>query len=388
MPLALEGIKVIEMGIFGPGTITAQWLGDLGAQVIMVEAPAGPQSAGWREGGAARAENARNKHSIVLNLKSADAQAVLHKLVKASDVFIEANRPGVSKRLGFDYEKLSSLNPRLIYCSVTGYGQNGPYKMMPGHGNAWEGTGGWHGMQGQGLGNMGGEYTGKPWLNPFNLADIKGALNAMVAITTALYVRDRIGTGQYIDQALVDGVIAVRSKGAPTSGVSAIERDPRPSWNVYECKDGKYIATAAGEEFQWGNLCKGLGVPELAKEMNPQGQRANEITKTFERIFKTRTRDEWFVQLNKLDTEAAKCNTIDEAAEDPQVKLRGMHVEVLGEDGHREIQYGTPFKLLKTPARKTHRRAPHHGEHTDQILAEAGYTKADSDKLRRAGAVS
>jgi len=388
MPLALEGVKVIEMGIFGPGTITSQWLGDLGAQVDMVEAPTGPQSAAWREGGSARAENARNKRSVVLNLKSEEARKVLHQMAKSADVFIEANRPGVAKRLGFDYETLSAINPRLIYCSITGYGQEGPYKMMPGHGNAWEGTGGWHGMEGQGLGNMGGDYTGKPWLNPFNLADIKGALNAMVAIVTALYARDRTGTGQYIDQALVDGVIAVRKKGVPASGISAIQRDPRPSWNVYECKDGKYIATAAAEEFQWGNLCKGLGVPELAKEVNPQGSRANEITKTFERIFKTRTRDEWFEHLNKLDTEVTKCNTIDEAAEDPQVKLRGMHVEVLGEDGHREIQYGTPFKLRKTTARETHRRAPKFGEHTDAVLLELGYTKADLARLRRAGDIS
>ena len=193
MPLALEGIRVIEMGIFGPGNITSQWLGDLGAQVDMVEAPGGANNASWREGGSAREENGRNKRSIVLNLKSGEAQAVLHKMVSTVDVFIEANRPGISKRLGFDYPTLSAINPRLVYCSVTGYGQDGPYKMMPGHGNAWEGTGGWHMMQGQGLGNMGGDYTGKPWLNPFNLADIKGALNAMVAITTALYARERIG---------------------------------------------------------------------------------------------------------------------------------------------------------------------------------------------------
>lgn len=388
MPLALEGVKVIEMGIFGPGTITAQWLGDLGAQVDMVEQPGGPKSAGWQEGGAAREENGRNKRSIVLNLKSPDAQKVLQRMASTADVLIEANRPGVSKRLGFDYQTISAINPRLIYCSVTGYGQTGPYKMMPGHGNAWEGSGGWHMTQGQGLGNMGGDYAGKPWLNPFNLADIKGALNAMVAITTALYARERTGQGQYLDQALVDGVITVRKKGAAATSQSMIERDPRPSWNVYECKDGKYIATAAGEEFQWTNLCKGLGVPELARENGATGQRAREITQTFERIFMTRTRNEWFEHLNKLDTEATKANTLDEAAVDPQIKLRGMHVEVVGEDGYRDIQYGTPFKLTGTPPRTTHRRAPRLGQHTDEILRERGYTKADIARLHAAEAVA
>ncbi len=387
MVTALEGLKVIEMGTYGPAAYTSGWLGDMGADVVMVEAPNSKVlPVYWREGGATRAVHSRNKRSLVLNLRMEEAQAVLHKLAKESDVLIEANRPGVAKRLGFDYATLEAINPRLIVCSSTGYGQEGPYKMLPGHGLVWEATGGWLLMHGQGYGNMGGDYTGRPWVNYFNLPDMKGSSNVLAAILMALYAREKTGLGQYLDMALFDGVIAVREPQTPSKGDGTFDT-ARPSWNVYQCKDGKYIATAAGEELQWANLCEGLGFPELGKERNITGNRAREIQERFDKTFKTRTRDEWFAHLSQWDTEVAKVNSIDEAAQDPQVKLRGMHVEVVGDDGHREIQYGTPFKLSKTPGRSVHRRAPKAGEHTAQVLSELGYKKAEIARLRESGAV-
>ena len=387
MTLALEGIKVIEMGTYGPAGYAAGWLADMGADVVMVESPAnsamGPH---WRPGGRARAEHCRNKRSIVLDLKSEEARDILHQMAKTADVLIEANRPGIAKRLGFDYETLSAINPRLIVCSVTGYGQTGPYKNLPGHGLVWEATGGWLQMQGQGYGNMGGDYTGRPWLNYFNLPDMKGSSNTMVSILLALYAREKVGVGQYLDLALFDGVIAVKDAPVPPEGDGAFTR-VRPSWNVYECKDGKYIAFAAGEEVQWRNLCEAIGLPELVKDRGASEERGREIIEIFDRTFKTRTRDEWFADISKVDTEVAKVNTIDEAREDPQVKARGIHVEVVGDDGQREVQYGNPFNLSKTPGRATHRRAPNIGEHTDELLAGLGYPSVDTQRLRQAGAV-
>ncbi len=388
MATALEGLKVIEMGTHGPAGDASGWLGDMGADVVMVESPTNKaQPLPWREGGAARAVHSRNKRSIVLDLRAEEARTVLHKLAKESDVLIEANRPGVAKRLGFDYATLEAINPRIIVCSSTGYGQEGPYKMLPGHGLVWEATGGWLRTQGQGYGNMGGDYTGRPWVNYFNLADMKGASNVLAVILMALYVREKTGVGQHLDMALFDGVIAVREQGTPSRGDGTFEAK-RLSTNVYECKDGKYIATAAGEQLQWANLCEGLGVPELAKEHDATGQRAQEIAETFQRVFKTRTRDEWFAHLTHWDTEVAKVNSIDEAAQNPQVKLRGMHVEVVGDNGHREIQYGTPFKLSKTPGRSSYRRAPKFGENTDQVLSSLGYNKAEIARLHQSKVVA
>ncbi len=384
MTLALEGLKVIEMAAHGPVGYASGWLADMGADVVMVEPPVNESMPiPWRPGGRTRAVHCRNKRSIVLDLKKQEARDVLHQLAKTTDVLIEANRPGIAKRLGFDYETLSAINPRIIVCSVTGYGQNGPYKQIPGHGLVWEATGGWLQMHGQGYGNMGGDYTGRPWLNYFNLPDMKGSPNTMVSVLLALYAREKVGVGQHLDLALFDGVIAVRDPaGVPPEGDGAFTH-VRPSWNVYECKDGKYIAFAAGEEVQWRNLCEAIGMPELAKDRGASDERGQEIIKIFDKTFKTRTRDDWFAHISQWDTEVAKVNTIDEAKNDPQVKSRGIHVEVVGDNGQRETQYGTPFKLSKTPGRAVHTRAPKFGEHTDQILTEIGYSKSKISHLRQ-----
>ncbi len=386
MTQALEGLKVIEMGTTGPANMAAGWLGDMGADVIMVEAPVNraiPPGSGYAEGGRTRAVRCRNKRSIVLDLRQQEARDVLHELAKRADLLIEANRPGIAKRLGFDYETLSAINPRLIVCSSTGYGQNGPYKDLPGHGLVWEATGGWLQMHGQGYANMGGDYTGRPWLNYFNLPDMKGSSNTMVSILLALYAREKFGVGQYLDLALFDSVIAVRDPGVPPEADEGVYHRVRPSWNVYECKDGKFIAFAAGEAVQWRNLCEAIGLPELAKDRGASGQRGQEVIHIFNKTFKTKTRDEWFALISQVDTEVAKVNTIDEAKDDPQVKTRGIHVEVRGDDGQSEVQYGNPFHLSKTPGRAVHRRAPKFGEHTDQILAEMGYTNAKISNLRQ-----
>ncbi len=389
MAFALEGVKIIEMGTFGPANMTGQNLGDLGANVIVVE-PVSNRALGpeWSKSDRFRPENNRNKRMIALDLKQEEARTILHQMVKNADVLIEANRPGVAKRLGFDYETLSAsaINPRIIVASLTGYGQKGPYAQIPGHGLVWEATGGWLLTQGMGLGNTGGDYTGKPWINYFNMPDIKGATNFTIAILAALYVQQKTGTGQYIDMALFDGVIAVRRPGEPVRSDGAFARGT-PGWNFYECKDGKYIATCAGEVIQWANLCEGLGVPELAKENRSTGQRAKEITETFQRVFKTRTRDEWFKHLTQWDTEVANVNSLDEARDDPQAQLRELHAEVVGKDGYREIQYGAPYKLSKTPARSTHTRAPKLGEDTAQILEELNFNQADIARLKKAKTV-
>ncbi|MFH1140163.1 MAG: CaiB/BaiF CoA-transferase family protein [Chloroflexota bacterium] len=388
MTLALEGLKVIEMGTFGPANVATGWLGDMGADVIMVESPANrAMRAAYREGGRDRAMHSRNKRSIVLDLRQQEARDVIHQLAKTADVLVEANRPGIAKRLGFDYETLSAINPRIIVCSVTGYGQSGPYAQIPGHGPVWEATAGWLQMHGQGYGNMGGDYTGCPWMNYFNLPDMKGSSNTMVSILLALYAREKVGLGQYLDLALFDGVIAVKDHTVPPEGDGAFTR-AIPSRTVYECKDGKYIALAAGEETQWRNLCEALGMPELAKDHGATGRRAQEIIQIFNKTFKTRTRGEWFDHISQWDTEVAKVNTIDEAKDDPQVKTRGMHVEVIGDNGQREIQYGNPFRLSKTPGRAVHRRAPKFGEHTAQVLSELGYREAEIARLRQSGAVA
>ncbi|MEK7777364.1 MAG: CaiB/BaiF CoA-transferase family protein [Chloroflexota bacterium] len=390
MAFALEGVKVIEMGPYNSANMAAQYLGDLGADVIVVEPPDVSRALGseWSKSDRFKPQVNRNKRMIGLDLKQEEARAILHQLAKNADVLIESFRPGIAKKLGFDYDTLSAINPRLIVASMSGYGQKGPYAHMSFHTGAVEATGGWSLTHGNSLGNMGGDYIGKPFVPQLPIGELKAGPNFTIAIVTALYAREKTGTGQYIDFALLDGVITVRDPSVPARGVDVFDRDA-PAQNNYECKDGKYICLAIPEPVQWRNLCEGLGMPELAKEnlSRIKGPRANEIIETFQRIFKTRTRDEWFNHLNQWDTEVAKANTLDEARDDPQIKLREMHVEVVGKDGYREIQYGTPYKFSKTPARKVHTRAPKLGEDTPKILAELGFKQADITRLKKAGTV-
>ena len=384
----LDGVKIIEIATYAPANIAAGWLADLGADITVVEPPAnralGPE---WDKSDRIRHVENRNKRGIGLNLREAAGQEVLHRMAKDADVLIEANRPGVAKRLGFDYETLSKINPRIIVLSSTGYGQEGPFKMLPGHGNVWEATGGWHMAQATGLGNMGGDYTGgTPWLNPFNLADIKSAPTILATVLAALYAREKTGEGQYCDIALFDNVIAVKDPAKPARGAEAWNRAPRPSWNNYECSDGKFIAFAAGEAIQWGNLCKALGLEQYTNDRgNLPEAKSKEIVDAMAKVLKTKTRDAWFAELSQHDMEVAPVLSLEEAAAHPQVKLRNMHVEVTDDEGYHQVQYGTPIKLSKTPPKMKHRRAPKFGEHTEVVLKELGYSADEVSKLVDSG---
>ena len=387
MPHPLDGVKIIEIATYAPANIAAGWLADLGAEIVVVEPPAnralGPE---WSESDRIRHETNRNKRGIGINLREPEGREILHKMVKDADILIEANRPGVAKRLGYDYETLSKINPRIIVCSSTGYGQEGPMSHLPGHGRVWEATGGHLLMQGQGLGNWGGDYTGEPWMNPFNLADIKSAPYILSSIVTALYWREKTGQGQYLDIALFDAVIGVKNPERPPRGEEVFERHG-PGNGVYKCKDGRYIAFAVSETLQWGNMCKGLGFPEFAPEFRPANALGDEITATFAKRFLEKTRDEWFAELSQYDMEVAPVLTLEESANHPQVKLRNMHVEVTDDQGYRQVQYGAPFHLSKSPPKIKHRRAPRYGEHTDEVLKELGYSADQVAKLAEAGTV-
>ena len=389
MPGPLDGVKVIEIAAFAPANMAAGWLADLGAEIVVIEPPAnralGPE---WDKSDRIRHDTNRNKRGIGLNLRDAEGQAVLHKMAKDADILIEANRPGVAKRLGYDYETLSKINPRIIVLSSTGYGQEGPLSHLPGHGMVWEAAGGWLLAQGLGLGNTGGEYTGKPFVNTFNLADIKSAPYILATILAALYVREKTGEGQYSDTALFDAVIAVHDPAKPARSDDAYHQPPRPSWNYYECSDGKYIAFAAGEVLQWANLCKGLGLEQYTNDRGPlTPEKSAEIVAAMSKVLKTKTRDVWFGELSQYDMEVAPVHTIEEAANHPQVKLRKMHVEVTDDQGYKQIQYQAPFHLSKTPPRPKHSRAPKFGEHTDQVLEELGYGADEVARLTESGAV-
>jgi crotonobetainyl-CoA:carnitine CoA-transferase CaiB-like acyl-CoA transferase len=400
MPPPLAGYRVVDLSRLAPGPFCTMVLADLGAEVVRVEEPAGGRRARMEEaqgvGGqdpqerrrrAAFAALNRGKRSITLNLKHPEARRVLYRLVERADVFVEGFRPGVVKRLGCDYDTLRAINPRLVYCSISGYGQDGPYAGLVGHDINYISVAGALGM----IGPKGG-----PPSIPYNfLADYAGGgLMAALAIVTALLHRERTGQGQYIDIAMTDGVLYLMAQAvsefflsgqAPRPGEARLN-GAAPYYNVYRCKDGRYISIGCIEPWFWENLCRALGREDfIPHQHNPD--KHPEIFHAFREIFQTRTREEWWEYLRSQgDIAVAPVYTLDEVFRDPQVHHRGMVVEVGEEGGQKVRQVGIGPKLSLTPGR-VGSPGPVPGQHTEEVLTELGYTPQQIQALRGQGAL-
>ena len=397
-PLGLANIRVIDLSRMAPGGFCTMMLGDLGADVIRVEEPGGgrigrarmgrtdtPDEREQRRRAAFTALN-RNKRSITLNLKEPHARKALLKLCENADVFVEGFRPGVVERLGCDYDTLSALNPRLVYCSISGYGQDGPYKNLVGHDINYISTGG-------ALGMIGAE--GGPPTIPYNLiADYAGgAMQAAIGILSALMARNHTGRGQHVDISMSDGVAYMLvaslseyfSNGAvPQRGLMSLNGGV-PYYNVFECKDGKFLSIGCIEPWFWDALCRAVGREDFIEyQFDPD--RYAEISDAFRDIFKTRTRDEWWDYLRDSgDVAVGRVFSVDELAEDPQLKHRGMVRDVGELDGETVRQVGIGPKLSETPG-SVRRLGPQIGEHTDEILSELGYADDEIAAARESGA--
>ena len=262
--LALEGINILDLSRAGPGPFCTMILGDLGAEVIIIEAPSNVSE---RQAGFGRTlyrPTNRNKKSIRLNLKSEDGCNIFYQLAEKADVVVEGFRPGVAKRLGIDYPTISKINPRIVYCSITGYGQDGPYHNLPGHDVNY--------LSFAGVLNLIGERGGRPVI-PLNLvADLGGGgMSAVAGILSAIIARDKTGRGQSIDLSVTDSVVSLltgaafayfRGEKIPDRGEVALGGG-YPYYNVYETKDGKFISIGCIEPWFWENLCRAIGKEEF-----------------------------------------------------------------------------------------------------------------------------
>ena len=394
MTMALEGIKIIDLTRLGPGPYCTMLLADMGADVIKVEAGGGraaqvieTMDAEVEERRRAFNAEGRNKRSIVLNLKMGGAREVFYKLVKDSDVVIEEFRPGVLKRLGADYDTISKINPGIILCSITGYGQDGPYAQVPGHDINYMSTAGAQSM----IGPRGG-----PPVMTFNLiGDYSGgSMQAALGITLALIARERTGRGQHVDISMTDGIISLMHGEAagyfdtgrvPTRG-DLLSIGGAPFYGVYETKDGKYVSIAALEPWFYANLCELLGREDLLP-YEWDAAKWDELSAEFRKIFRTKTRDEWVELLRQKDVCVAPVNSVNEVFEDPQVVQREMAVEIEHPTLGRVKQVGIGIKLSDTPG-AVRSIAPLPGQHTDDILLGLGYTRENIAELRESGAVA
>ena len=397
--LALEQIRILDLTPLAPGQFCTMILGDFGAEVLRVESPGSKLGLELKDE-ESRKEAAyfpldRNKKSIVLDLKSQSGREVLYRLAQQSDVLVESFRPGVVKRLGIDYETISKLNPKIVYCSLSGYGQDGPYRDFPGHDINYISIAGVLGLIGP---------SGMPPVIPMDIISIfaGGSLYGVIGILIALMARNETGKGQYVDVAFTEGAISLLTflthwyffKGmAPKRGETIIH-GAYPYYGVYETKDGKYITIGCVEPHFWENLCRLLGREDYIPYQvsmdhffhKPEDKKWEEISAYLKETFLTKTRDEWFELLIKNDVPAGKVYALDEVFSDPQVIQRKMVLEIEHSSFGKIKQAGIAPKLSETPG-KVRTFTPLSGEHTEEILRGLGYSREEIDSLRRQGAV-
>ena len=396
---ALAGLTVLDVTQVMAGPFCAMQLADLGADVIKVEPPGGDSTRRWGSDGAgtdsAGTESAgfnavnRGKRGIVLNLKSPAAQEVFRRLARHADIVIENYRPGVMAEFGLDYPRLSADNPRLIYASISGYGQTGPDAGKGGFDLVAQGV--------SGLMSITGEPGGAPVKCGVPLTDLGAGLFALTGVLAALYHRTMTGLGQHIDTSLVEAGVALSvweateyfsGRGIPQPTGSA-HRLSAP-YQAIRCSDG-FITIGAANNRLFVRLCALLGHPEWASRPEFADDSARVRNRTalaalIEAITSLQTRHHWLELFEANDIPCGPLNNYEEVMRDPQVLARQMVLETDHPTLGRLRTLGSPLKMSGTPP-VAGRRAPLLGEHTIDVLREAGYEDAELGELRASGAI-
>ena len=382
--MPLTGTRVLDLTRLLPGAFCTMLLADMGADVIKIEEPRDGDYMRWTPplvNGKSALFSAlnRNKRSVTLNLKSEVGRDLLLGLVEGADVLVEGNRPGVMQRLGLGWEVLHERNPRLVMCSITGYGQDGPFAARAGHDLNYMATAGALGLNG--------ERGGPPVPLSVQVADIGGGgLQPAVAILGALVGVLKGGEGRWIDASMTDGavswlalVLAARGGGEQVGRGDQRLAGRYACYRIYRCKDGRYFSVAALEPKFWSALCRALGAPELIDLQFLEGAEAERVHDAMERLFSSRTRDEWERELAALDACCEPVLDLDEVAAHPQVAARRL---LTNHGGVVEVR---PAVRLREPWRR--REAPSLGEHTAEVLAELGLDAARCSELMSKGVI-
>lgn len=383
---ALEGIKIIDFSKWLPGQYCGMVLGDFGADVIKVEDVKGDVTRGFtpaKEPGMSywHLMLNRNKRGITVNLKTPAGREVLLRLLKEADVFLEGFRPGYLKMLGLDYETVSKINPRLIYCSITGFGPEGKYKHMPSHD-----------LNVIGLAGVAAPEDGTDISVPsVQVAALGGSLNAISGILMALYARERTGKGQLVNVDLyssainaeitaISSVIGCRETGMPSFGRTASHY-----YSVYKTKDGRYLSIGTIEPKFWQKMCKLIDLPELESRQFDFAHSA-EIKEKLAAAFAGKTQAEWLELIGKDEFCVTPIRTLQEALDSSLTTEQSQMLVTKKEDFGNYTYVKSAAKLSDTPG-TIRKRAPYLGEHTQEVLESAGYTKEEIVAMHEKGEI-
>jgi crotonobetainyl-CoA:carnitine CoA-transferase CaiB-like acyl-CoA transferase len=392
----LDDLFVVDLSRILSGPVCTMLLADMGAQVIKVEPPPlGDDSRQWGPpfiGGISTyfLSINRNKKSLGLNLKTADGRRILWKLIERADVLIENFRPGVLDKLGFGYEAVHKANPRTVYCSVSGFGQTGPYRDRPGYDVIAQGE--------SGVMDLTGYPDGPPAKLGASLADIVAGLYACNGICLALLARHKTGKGQHVDVGLLDGMVSTLTYHALiylTTGRSPKRAGTRhPSivpYESFEAKDG-FVNIAVTNQKQWENFCQVCGFPEIAQdsrfaEMKARLVNYGELRPMIERVISKMTRAEVFAAMSEVGIPAGPINSVGEIMEDPHIHAREMVQQLIHPDYGPLKVLGIPIKLSDTPG-VVENAPPKFGEHNHEVLTATGYDAAEIARLIKNGTIS
>ena len=388
---ALSGLRVLDLSRLLPGPFCSMLLADMGADIIKVEDPKLGDYIRWwspkigKNSGFHVVLN-RNKRSLTLNLKAPEGRKIFEELVAKADVVLEGFRPGVMHKLGLGYEQLSEINPRLVYCAISGYGYEGNRAAKAGHDVNYLALNGVL------------SYSGKdsPTMTGVQIADIGGGgLLAAFGIMAALFARERLGRGQFVDISMTDGALAWNclrwgkfiADGIVPSPADDFLNHGFACYNIYETRDGRHMSLGALEPQFWKSFCRTMGKPEWeGPEYFEPGAHQKELAASVAELFKQKTMAEWVERFRDADCCCEPVLNLSEMMDDPETRTRGMVVDLVHETWGAYRQLGIVPKLSLTPgAIESH--APELGEHTLPILEELGYSPTQMEGLKNAGTI-
>lgn len=383
----LHGVRVLDLTRLLPGPLCTMHLADMGADVIKIEDTGAGDYA--RTLGSVQKVNSgyflvvnRNKRGLRLDLKQAAGREIFLKLARNADVIVESFRPGVVDKLGIGYRTVRAVNPKIVYCAITGYGQNGPYRDRAGHDLNYCAI--------AGVSDQIGQAGGDPVIPNFQIADLLGgSLTTVMGILAALLDAHRCGEGRYVDAAMTDAVLA--HAVVPLAAILAYgDTLPRgedrlsggvPCYNIYPTSDGRHMAVGALEKKFWENLCDALGRPDLKVFHLAEGEQGRRTKAELARIFASRTQADWSEKFSEVDCCVTPVLTLAESLQNEQVRARKMVVTSIHPVDGEITQFALPIKFSDFEF-SIEREAPMPGEHNGEILAEAGYSEAEIKRLK------
>ena len=391
MPLPLDGIRVLDLSARMPGPMCTQILADLGADVIKIESPKAPDFFRRFEpqvdgSGSLFHVCNRNKKGLTLELRHPRGREIFLHLIKNTDVVVEAFRPGTMERMGISYETLTEANPGLIYCTLTAFGQDGPYRLRPAHDLNL--------LALSGILDLLGVKDGPPIVPPVQMSGLGGALQGVLGILAAILSRQRDGRGQFIDVSLLDGISAFGAlemsrymAGHPLPKRGSTEGGGGYAcFNVYPTADGRYLSLGCLEPHFWENFCRAVGREALISEQWAAPHRQDEMISEIQSILNTRTLEEWLGLFDPEKICIAPVNTFEEALQDPHICEQGTWFRGTLSTGKSVPQSALPVRFGKSrPGWRT--PPPGLGEHNRQILDELGIGEDEFQELKAAGII-